>query len=57
MVGGGLSELHPSNDPIPMVVTESGIARLVRELQKRNASSPMLVRELGSVRLVSKLQP
>ena len=40
-----------------MLVTPSGITRLVKEVQPQNALSPMLVTLLGITRLVKDLQP
>jgi hypothetical protein len=48
--------LQPSNAPLPMLVTESGIVTFVSPLQYQNAEDPMLVTESGIVTLVSPLQ-
>ena len=40
-----------------MLVTESGIVRLLSELQPSNAARPMLITDWGSVKCASVLQP
>ena len=39
-----------------MWVTESGMVKLVKELQSRKVQSPMWVTEFGMVKLVKELQ-
>lgn len=51
------SELHLSNTLSPIVVIESGILMLVKEVQPQNADSPMFVTESGMWMLVNDEQP
>ena len=50
-----VKELQTEKTEVPKMTTESGISRLMRELQPLNASSPMQFTE-PKVRLVSELQ-
>ena len=42
-----VSETHPKNAPLPMVVTESGIITVLSEVQYANAYEPIVVTEFG----------
>jgi hypothetical protein len=47
---------QPENAASPMLVTESGIAMLVKLLQLWNALLPMIIKEAGKIMLVKLLQ-
>ena len=49
-------KLHPQNAPSPMLVTLSGITRLLKEEQPQKASPPMLVTLSGITRLLKEVQ-
>jgi hypothetical protein len=51
-----VSEVHPANAYIPILVTLFGILTVCKKLQAANASSPILVTPFGILTFISEVQ-